>query len=435
MVFFAFMAMLYSAGFTSLYRGIIKLWGIHPYPIPFLDTDTVLSAIRCINRGVDVYVTNPCDLLDRVYDYSPLWTVLRVFPMTPAWLPPIGMGVDITFILSLLLLPAGRSWRDTRWITAGILSSATLFAVERGNNDLVLFVLAASAATLACRSYWCRLVGYGLILLAGLLKYYPMTVMLSATRERPARFLAIAVASIVSVALFAILTWHDLTRALALIPTGSYFGDMFGARTFGGGLTERMGLPSLATQLLEAAMSLAALGTGIRLGCQPCATAALTRLNERERAFLLGGALLVLGCFFTAQNIGYRAVHLILVLPALSALRDTDSLRRFRYALPLALGGLWSGTWYHDIVSVDAALTGRHGDTIVQSATWLLREGMWWSLVTILISCVTGLVLQSPTVKAWSRRKTTPGRDTGRQRDMSLPAGADLHRGTRSDRS
>ncbi|GBQ13956.1 hypothetical protein ACOZ4Y_09955 [Komagataeibacter rhaeticus] len=394
---FAFMATLYCSGFTSLYRSLIKLWGIHPFPVPFIDTDTVLSAIRCINRGVDVYVANPCDLLDRVYDYSPLWTVLRIFPMTPAWLPPIGLGVDMAFLASLLLLPAGRSWRDTRWITAGVVSSASLFALERGNNDLVLFVLAASAATLACRSYGFRLVGYGLALLAGLLKYYPMTLMLIATRERPLRFLGVAAASTLLVALFVIISWHDLTRALTLIPTGSYFGDMFGARTLGGGLTERMGLPATAARIMEGVMSLAAFGTGVRLGIHSRATAAL---NERERSFLLVGALLVLSCFFTAQNIGYRAIHLILVLPALSALRDTSSLRRFRYALPLALGALWSGTWYHDLVSIDGALTHRHGTTVVQSALWLLREGMWWVLVTILIACVTELLLASTLVRA-----------------------------------
>ena len=48
---------------------------------------------------------------------------------------------------------------------------------------------------------------------------------------------------------------------------------------------------------------------------------AIAGLGEGERAFLLAGALLVLGCFVAAQNIGYRAVHLLLVLPPLLALR------------------------------------------------------------------------------------------------------------------
>ncbi|WP_238321957.1 hypothetical protein [Komagataeibacter europaeus] len=401
--FFSIMVALYCLGFMPLYRGIIKLWGIHPFEFPFVDTDTVLSAIRCINRGVDVYVSNPCDVLERVYDYSPLWTVLAEFPMTPAWLPPIGMGVDIAFFLSLLLLPVGRSWRNTRWIAAGIVSSATLFAVERGNNDLVLFVLAVCAATLVCRSGACRLLAYGFALLAGLLKYYPMTLMLIATRERPGRFVAVGVASVVAVAVFAAVTWHDLVRALALIPTGSYFEDMFGSVTLGGGLAERLGLPAIAVKIIRLVLSIVAIGTGVRLGTRSHERGVLTVLNERERSFLLVGGLLVLSCFFTAQNIGYRAVHLILVLPALSVLRDTSGMRPFRYALPLAIGLLWSGAWYHDIMAVDAAVTGHHGHSPVQMAAWLVREAMWWSLVTILVSCVTDLLLSSNTVSACRR--------------------------------
>ncbi|WP_242501439.1 hypothetical protein [Komagataeibacter xylinus] len=401
--FFLVMVALYCLGFMPLYHEIIQFWGIKPFDFPFVDTDTVLSAIRCINKGVDVYAANPCDVLNRVYDYSPLWTVLRVFPMTRAWLPPIGMGVDIIFLLSLSLLPVGRSWRNARWITAGIVSSATVFAMERGNNDLVLFVLAVGAATLVCQSDRWRLLGYGCALLAGLLKYYPMTLMLIATRERPGRFMAVAAASIMAVALFSIVTWHDLVRALSLIPTGSYFGDMFGSVTLGGGLTERLGLPPVALKIIRLALSLLAISIGVRLGTRSHECGALTVLNERERAFLLVGALLILSCFFTAQNIGYRAVHLILVLPALSVLRDTSNIRIFRYALPLAIGLLWSGAWYHDIVAVAAATIRHHGYSLVQTGLWLVREAMWWSLVTLLVSCVTDLLLASNTVSACLR--------------------------------
>ncbi|GAN96886.1 hypothetical protein Geu3261_0123_002 [Komagataeibacter europaeus NBRC 3261] len=394
------MVALYCLGFIPFYRGIIKFWGIYPFDFPFIDTDTVLSAIRCINRGVDVYAANPCDVLKRVYDYSPLWTVLSVFPMTRAWLSPIGMGVDIIFLLSLSLLPVGRSWRNTWWITAGIVSSATLFAMERGNNDLVLFVLAVGAATLVCRSDKWRLLGYGCALLAGLLKYYPMTLMLIATRERPGRFMAIAAASIITVAVFVIVTWHDLVRALSLIPTGSYFGDMFGSVTLGGGLTERLELPPVAVKIIRLVLSLLAIGIGVRLGVRSHERGVLTVLNERERAFLLVGALLVLSCFFTAQNIGYRAVHLILVLPALSVLRDTSNIRVFRYALPLAIGLLWSGAWYHDIVTISGAVVRHHGYNLAQIGAWLVREAMWWSLVILLVSCVADLILSSNTVSA-----------------------------------
>ena len=47
-----------------------------------------------------------------------------------------------------------------------------------------------------------------------------MTLMVMATRERPARFFAIAAASLALVALFFATMGHELSRALKLIPVG-----------------------------------------------------------------------------------------------------------------------------------------------------------------------------------------------------------------------
>ena len=63
-----------------------------------------------------------------------------------------------------------------------------------------------------------------------------MTLMVMATRERPARFFAIAAASLALVALFFAMMGHELSRALKLIPVGGWFGDMFGSTTLPGGL-------------------------------------------------------------------------------------------------------------------------------------------------------------------------------------------------------
>ena len=386
---FAVMALLYLGGHDGLYRGIIRAWGVKDWPFPFLDTDTVLSAVRCLNKGVDVYVTNPCDVLARQYDYSPLWMVLTVFPMTPAWLPPIGLAVDVAFLLSLLLLPPGRTAGATLLIVCGVLSSGTAFAVERGNNDLVLFMLVASGAALALRRPGLRLAGYALILLAGLLKYYPLAVMLVACRERLPRFLAVALASIVVTAAFVLFTWHDLVRALAIIPTGSYSEDMFGSVIVAGRIADQMvHLPALKAAI-RLAMTAASVVAALYLGRQLFLTAAIDRLTPREGMFLFAGSLMVAGCFFTAQNIGYRVVHLILVLPPLLALSTKPNHRIFTAASACCLALLWS-IWWRGLVPVPP----------VSWITWTLREAMWWCLITMLLACVVALVERSPTFAA-----------------------------------
>lgn len=398
---FALMAWLYVGGDLLLYRGLIRAWGVKVWAFPFLDTDTVLSAVRCLNRGVDAYATNPCDVLGRQYDYSPMWMVLRLFPMTRAWLSPIGLLVDGVFLLSLLLLPPGRDMRATALIVLGVFSSATVFALERGNNDLVLFALAAGGAALALRGSALRLVGYALILLAGLLKYYPMAAMLSVCRERLPRFISVALASIAITAAFVAITWHDLVRALAIIPIGSFSEDMFGAVIVAGRITDQFILSPALKTAIRLSMTLVSFAAALYLSRRRQMATALDRLTPRERSFLMVGALMVSGCFFTAQNIGYRAVHLLLVLPSLLALGRGPNHRLFLAAALSCLALLWS-IWWRTLVSVPP----------VSYLTWTLREAMWWFLITVLDGCVLAMVFQSPTVAGLTR----PGRQPARAR-------------------
>ncbi|WP_217429543.1 hypothetical protein, partial [Sphingomonas bacterium] len=214
---FGLLAALWIAGAFRAYRQIVILWGVDVFDFPFLDTETMLSGARCLRAGIDIYVSNPCDTLGRIYDYSPLWMLVAHLPVTLAWGAPAGLIVALAYIGSLLLLPEARTARHTVAIALGAVSSVAVFAVERGNNDLLLFLLAGAAATLACRSPRARLLGYGLALLAGLLKYFPLALLALAAREPPRRAAAIAAVAILLTLLFAASAWHDLVRALGLI--------------------------------------------------------------------------------------------------------------------------------------------------------------------------------------------------------------------------
>ncbi len=410
-ILFILLAALYAGGARDLYDAIIRGWGVEVFSFPFLDTDTVLSAIRCLRKGVDVFVVNPCDYLGRVYDYSPLWLTLAAFPMTLGWLQPIGFGLDIAFLAALLLLPAGRTRRDVALIALGVVSSATVYAVERGNNDLVIFILAAGAATLACRSPMVRVIAYMLALLAGLLKYYPMTLMALATREGPRRFFAVTAGSIALTALFIAIAGHDLARALQLIPTGPYFSDMFGSITVAGGLTQLIGWPNLMGSALHGVMVFAAILMGARLGLRDWIGEDVTRLSERERTFLLAGIMLTCGCFFTAQNIGYRVVHLVLLLPAMVALRRTANKRLYGWGVAATLGLLWSQGWRHALLSAVTPLGERAQSTAILMG-WIVREGLWWWLIVVLIGLATALLLQSE-MGLFARRLVMRSRDFG----------------------
>jgi hypothetical protein len=411
--FFSLMAMLYLAR-SPLYFGIIRAWGVNAWRNPFLDTDGVVSALRCLRVGVDVFLTNPCDVLGRVFNYSPLWLVLAWLPVTKDWLVPTGLAFDIAFLFSLLLLPSGRRLSAAVWITLGAISPAVLFAMERGNIDLVMFSLASIAATLACRSPRLRLIGYGAALLAGLLKYYPMTLMLLATREWPRRFLVVTAAAIALTALFLVAMGQDLVVALRLIPQGMWwFAGPFGSIVLPGGIAEMLNLPAIACSVLRLLLAAGALAGGIRLATRRWFAGDLARLTPLEETTLLTGALLILSCFFTAQNIDYRAIHLLLVLPALTALHDLGDARRLHGSVLIgAVFLLWSDAWR--LGPYTYAYPSNH--LIIIEIGWGLRELIWWWVVTILIAYMIVVLRQSemgrrilPRLNPFDKRVPSPG--------------------------
>ena len=393
---FAVMVALALTGQNALYEAIIKVMGVRPYPTAFLDTDTVLSAVRCLRAGIDAYAANPCDPELRTYDYSPLWMVMTRLPMTKAWVPWIGTLFVLGFLAALLLLPAGRDGSAVKMIVAGVLSSTTLLALERGNNDLVVFAVVAGAAALLGGSSVARKGAYALGTLAGLLKYYPMLVMATALREKPLRFFAIGLTSLAATALFAAISWPDLSRALALIPEGSPFGEMFGVPNLGKGLVAALGLDPTIGKLVRAAMTIGALGLGAWLGLRAATSAALNTLEPRERNFLGVGVLMVIGCYFTAQNINYRGINLLLLLPSLTALRGAAGPRWLRGSSWLALGLLWADflrTWI-----VLAGLQASHAVYVViyYGPGWFLREAAWWWMACTAVACAVALLRDGP---------------------------------------
>ncbi len=400
---FGCFAALYLSPYRGAYMDLLWKWGIAPYSWPFLDTDTVLSALRCRRLGVDVFVENPCDPLGRVFDYSPLWLAGAVFPVTTAWIVPVGLTLDLAFIAALCLLPAPRGRLETGLVTFGAISTAVVFAMERGNNDLSIFILAVLAGTLLQYRSPLRFAGYGLMLLAGLLKYYPLLLLgLAVLRERRwATLAAIALAAIALCVAFLAHDGRDLLRALALIPHGSYFGGMFGAQTLPRGLGEIYHLPPWLPPGLELALVAAAVAAAWRLSGGRAFTDSMAGLSENERVFLITGAIVTLSCFLTAQNIGYRQILLLLPLPGITALRrcaPTPAWRRaFGWTVAAMLFLLWS-EFVRRVLDFIRIRLEAHWPAIHvwELDMWLVRELAWWWVATMFATSIACQLRQAP---------------------------------------
>jgi hypothetical protein len=392
---------LYAFGYHDQYHALLDYWGAAPFPFPFLDMNAVTSAVECHRLGFDVYVQNPCDALHRVHGYSPLWLWLSVLPISTSWDTALGLATVLLFIIALPFLPPARGWWQTAVITLGTISSVVMFALERANVDVVIFLFAMLGVTLTRRSMPLRMLGYAVALLAGMLKFYPITLLILAVRERLGVFIAIGVVSSGAIVLWFMLDSSEILRGMANIPTTQYFDEfVFGARDLPYGLAQTLDWSRPAAAGLMVVLLVGAVAVAVALAGRDDTAARLRRLTDAEATYLLVGCILLVGCFLAAQNILYRGIFFLFVLPGLTALVPVDG-RRWP-------DGLYFGAIASIIVLMwnDTVRTLLNGalrwfdvsagpNDIAHFDIWLVREVVWWSIVVILAALLFRLLRDS----------------------------------------
>jgi hypothetical protein len=410
---FLAMSWLYRQGHREMYDGILQSWGIEPFQFPFLDISGWLAAWECTRQGIGVVSFDPCDVLYRGYGSSPLWLAAARVPLGVTNTTAVGWVLDLVFIATLGLLPPPQRLVELLLVLAATLSTMVVFALERANADVVLFLLALTAGRLAERGPAVRMIGYGLALLSALLKYYPIMVLIVVFRERIAVFAAVALVTAGGLAVFWALYHVEIVRGSAEIATGPYNSNLFAAKNLPfliGMLVEKSEAPSrfaaavgcVVTAGLYGGLAGAALAICRRLSRFAELRAAIAELPGGERVFMVIGSAVIVGCFFAGQSVEYRGIFLLLVIPGLLALSRSAG----RELRGLCLGSaivivllMWGEC-------LRQALDGGFG-------FWLLRELGWWWSISVMLALVADFLRESPVLRsasAWFVRQPVRSR-------------------------
>lgn len=397
------LAALYASGHHDGYAALVSIWGFGPYEFPFLDTHGVVAAVYCHRLGYDVFVTNPCDVLARVFNYSPLWLELSRLPIEMSWTPAAGIVIDATFLLSLLLLPPARRPWQVAAMTLATLSSSVAFGLERGNIDLIMFVLSILVIRLAARPGWPRFAAYALALFAGMLKFYPVVLLVTIVRERLATAIIAGVLSALAIGIFIAVYFQGLVEVLPTIPSTSCFArGVFAARDLPCGIAQVLpGAAGTAVALFGLLAAMVVL-VAVMVTWRSDLAARLVELNAVEATAMLVGCTLILACFFSAQNVAYRGVYLLFVLPGLMALASggAGGIRRMLTLAAVLILSLmdWDALWQCIDYYFRASGANESQLRLVDFDVWLVHEIAWWFVAAVLASLLLCLLSRS---RAW----------------------------------
>jgi hypothetical protein len=419
LVFFA-LSLLYLYGDRGSYFALLEYWGIEPFRFPFLDISGSLAAWECARQGIDVIVADPCDVLQRSYSYSPIWMSWSGIPLGVSDTAAVGWFSGLLFLLSLGILPRPRRPFELILTVVATLSTAVVFAVERANPDILLFILALATALSAEGGLGMRLIGYAVAVLSGLVKYYPFVTLVMVVEERIPVFLSVSIAVVMSLAIFGVAYHDEIVRTLPYIPRGTYIEGMFGAKNVPLQLADVAQAAfgeSAALGNVLAATFLAFLIAGIVVICRRFTvdgqlSAAMTALADRERSLLVLGSALICGCFFAGQNVWYRAIFLLLALPGLFAVARAAPARRGRnWAVGTSIATvflMWEECFRFGIERAlkAAGASGTHTAEI-HFLFWIFREAVWWWVVAILSAILVEFLRRSAVAReatSWFRR-------------------------------
>ena len=378
----ALLGALYLGGAEPLLRGFLDFYLVHYDLPPFGDAHGITSAMACERQGIETYLGNPCHYKPVTFVYPPIWKLLALMPMDGSWTVPVALGFIAVFAAALYFLPLAGSRRGQLLGALAVLSPATLMAADYGNNDMLVFAITVAAiAALG----WRPALGYGLLLLAGLLKYFPFAALGWAGGERPRVAVWVVTALGGVLMLFVWLAGTQLPLSLASMVTMSAGSYVFGIKD----------LPIMASELGLAdgpgalAIRLAVTAALLVIGWQRATQFALANVRAAMSAaqwrFLIVGSLVLLGAYIGNQNLVYRMIFVLLVLPGLDALRAVPG-QRFGAIAAIAVALMYL---FPLRVHLQALFTpGSGGELLVTVIGILLREALWFMLAVTLLGLV-----------------------------------------------
>lgn len=387
------LAALAAVGFSGLqlHGRLWEWWGVQPMRPPYVDLVAVLSAGEAHARGIDVYHRNPLDPYGRPHVYGPawLWTGKIGLVTEDAWWA--GTGLATIFIIAVAFLLAPRDAREALSGLPLLLSPPLVLGLERGNNDLVVFLLLLSAA-------WCvasparagGVAGAAQLVLSAALKFYPLACFaaLLARRGPPLRRIALIGASLLG---FVVLAWWQrdgITRALNLAPQPKTI--------FAYGLPVLnylwSFLPTERVWILPGFLAVMLPGSLWLVRSRAALAAVLPAEGWRTAAVLGGGAAWLL-CFVLVPSYPYR---IALLLPAAAVAWQAGAAGGVRAFGWLLVAGCWLSTPKHWLAALTESAPQQTWPWHVVAALSAAEQGVF-----LLLSIALGIMLAGWSKRCW----------------------------------
>lgn len=298
------------------YRATWQLWNVPAYSSPFLDLQLITAGAESHAAGYDPTFLNPFDPFQRPVNYPRIWNLFFLLPVDLSNTVQIGLALIAAFAVCLFIFVPSIDNLTAILMGSIIFSSDVLLGIERGNVDIVFFVLLAISLYLSDRN---KAYSFGILVLSILFKIYPAFsagYFLEQNNEKSFRWI---MGSFGVLLIYLLITFQDMVHIFQLTVTGRPGGGTylsFGANVLSLFLASNF---HLQVRLVNTIFSLLALI--ILFSTVFAALRSDWSLSVDDAGYIKAfraGAGIYIGAFLLGSNYDYRFMFLIFIIPQLA---------------------------------------------------------------------------------------------------------------------
>ena len=294
----------------------------------FVDWAFLIKLGICHRAGFDIYYPSSC--LDQILNYGNIFLYIPYFKLLEKFYFfyfPIIIG--FLFIYSVVNLIRPKKFIEYFLLILIIFSPPSLLVLERGNTDILIFLIIILMAYSKS-----SILNFAILTLASLAKYYPLALMINFFIEKKRTISQV----IIVLSLFILSTaflFHFTGESLQLFqykmkiisPT---WGNQFSIRGFALILEKlknfNYNMVLLTCYILFAFFMIISL----RVLQKSDFISKLNIFSLEEKFFILG-ANLSISVYLISDNVHYREIFLILLLPFIVKLKNIFEIKIFKY--------------------------------------------------------------------------------------------------------
>ena len=297
-----------------------------PVMIPaFADLHVIVGGYETMINGGDPYLANGFDPWGRLYNYPRWWLLLGYLGLNHGNLFFLGCLMGIGFFIVVFRLLRGLTKSEGLYSALVICSPSSILAIERGNIDVIIFILLAAAVFLYSQdTRFQKLKVFMLVFISAMLKLYPVFAAFIFLKENKKTFIRLFAGLLILFLIYLAVSWSDLVLVFKNTPGAparSYGTAILPMRVFYSLLGSEHELkPWFRLWGIVIGFSFLLLVTGYCFYKVRQRNVTLNIVQHAEDYALVSfrlGAGIFIGTFALGNNWDYRLIFLIFTIPQL----------------------------------------------------------------------------------------------------------------------